>query len=65
MQAVILSPTRELAQQLYNVAVQIASHHKEKPIDVRLIIGGSDRESEIKRLEKSNLKLSSGRLENL
>lgn len=53
VQAVILSPTRELAQQLYNVAVQIASHHKEKPIDVRLIIGGSDRESEIKRLEKS------------
>lgn len=62
VQAVILSPTRELAQQLYAVTMQIASHYPEKNLDVRLIIGGSDRENEIKRLEKSQPQIVIGTL---
>lgn len=50
-QAVIISPTRELAEQLYLVANQIASHSK-KEIVVSKVIGGMDRDNEIKKLEK-------------
>lgn len=50
VQAVIFSPTRELATQLYNEFVKIT---KFSDIDVRLYVGGTDRDSEIKRLEKS------------
>ncbi len=47
VQAVILSPTRELASQLFNVTKELT---KDTDIDVRLFIGGQNRESEIKRL---------------
>ena len=50
-QAVIISPTRELAEQLYNVASQIAKHSK-KEINIAKVIGGIDRDSEIKKYEK-------------
>ena len=52
LQAVISAPTRELAKQIFDFAKQIASFSKD-PIDVRLYTGGTDREREIKRLEKS------------
>lgn len=50
-QAVIISPTRELAEQLYNVAMQIAKHSK-KEITVAKVIGGMDRDTEVKKYEK-------------
>ena len=50
VQAVIIAPTRELATQLYNVASQVA---KFADIDVRLYIGGSSRDNEIRRLNIS------------
>lgn len=51
-QAVILSPTRELATQIYNVASHINSFCDNK-IDIRLYTGGTDRNKEIKKLENS------------
>ena len=50
-QAVIISPTRELAEQLYNVAVQIAKHSKPE-ISIAKVIGGIDRDTELKRYER-------------
>ena len=50
VQAVIIAPTRELATQLFNVANQIA---KFANIDVRLYIGGSNRDDELRRLNNS------------
>ena len=50
VQAVIIAPTRELATQLFNVASQIAQFAE---IDVRLYIGGSSRDNEIRRLNIS------------
>ena len=52
VQTIILSPTRELAMQLYNVCVELTKHSK-KEITVARAIGGVDRESEIKKYEKS------------
>ena len=49
-QVLILSPTRELATQLYNETLKITNFGN---VDVRLYVGGTDRDSEIKRLEKS------------
>lgn len=51
VQALILSPTRELAMQLYQVCMQLVEH-SEKEITVALSIGGANRESEIKKYEK-------------
>ena len=51
-QAVIISPTRELATQLYNVCMELVKH-SEKEIVVAKAIGGVDRETEIKKYEKS------------
>lgn len=49
VQALILSPTRELAMQLYEVA---GKFQKNKPeLDIRLAIGGTNRDQEIKRFE--------------
>ncbi len=48
-QAVILSPTRELANQLYDVTLKLVENFN-KNIVVTLAIGGSDRENEIKKL---------------
>ncbi|QVK20299.1 DEAD/DEAH box helicase [Mycoplasmatota bacterium] len=49
VEAVICSPTRELAEQIYLVANQIAKHSKER-IDIRLYTGGTDRLRELKQL---------------
>lgn len=49
-QAVIFAPTRELALQLYEVCIQIANHSK-KHINVAKVIGGTDRDNEIKKYE--------------
>ena len=51
-QAIILSPTRELATQIYNVCSHMNKFFDEK-IDIRLYTGGSDRLKEIKKLENS------------
>lgn len=51
-QAIILSPTRELATQIYNVCNHLNSFFDNK-IDIRLYTGGSDRLKEIKKLENS------------
>ena len=51
VQATIISPTRELCEQIYNEINKIIKFNKE--IDCRMYIGGTDREQEIKRLEKS------------
>lgn len=51
IQIVIISPTRELATQLYNDIIKITNFNKN--IDVRLYVGGTNRDNEIKRLEKS------------
>ena len=51
-QAVIISPTRELATQLYNVCMELVKH-SDKEIVVAKAIGGVDRETEIKKYEKS------------
>ncbi len=52
IQAVIISPTRELAMQLYNVCTELVKH-SEKEIVVAKAIGGVDRDQEIKKYEKS------------
>lgn len=52
VQAVIISPTRELANQLFEVASQIAKH-SEKEIFIMKLTGGTDREKEVNRLQKS------------
>lgn len=51
-QAIILSPTRELATQIYNVCSHLNSFFDNK-IDIRLYSGGTDRLKEIKKLENS------------
>lgn len=52
VQVVICSPTRELADQIYKNARQIADE-SEVHIDIRKYTGGSNRLKEIERLEKS------------
>ena len=52
VQAVIISPTRELASQLYEVLLKLTKYSS-TPINVARAIGGVDREQEIKRFEKS------------
>ena len=49
-QAIILSPTRELATQIYNVCNHLNKFFNDS-IDIRLYTGGSDRLKEIKKLE--------------
>ena len=51
-QAIILSPTRELAMQIYNVCSHMNKFFNDE-IDIRIYTGGSDRLKEIKRLENS------------
>ena len=51
VQTIIISPTRELATQLYNCLVELAKY--KETIIVARIIGGADREAEIKRFEKN------------
>lgn len=52
VQAVIVSPTKELALQTYKFAQQIASFSKDE-IDIRVYTGGTDRKKEIERLQSS------------
>ncbi len=52
VQVVICAPTRELASQIYDFSIQIANESETK-IDIRKYSGGSDRNSEIDRLKKS------------
>lgn len=52
LQFLISSPTRELAEQIYDFAKQIAQY-SETPIDIRMYTGGTDRLDEIARLKKS------------
>ena len=48
--AVICAPTRELALQIYNVAIEVAAFAPKK-IDIRVYAGGTNRNDEIQRLE--------------
>ncbi len=52
VQVVIISPTRELATQLYNTCLQLIKYSEEK-ITIAKIIGGSNRETELKKYDKS------------
>lgn len=51
VQAVIISPTRELAQQLFTELNKLIEFNPS--IDARIYVGGTNRDAEIKRLEKS------------
>jgi ATP-dependent RNA helicase CshB len=48
----IIVPTRELAQQIYEETLKITKHC-DKAIDVRMFVGGTNRDTEIERLAKS------------
>ena len=52
VQVVICSPTRELADQIYKNAKQIAEQ-SDVYIDIRKYTGGSNRTKEVERLKKS------------
>ncbi len=52
VQALILAPTRELAEQILKMARELAKYTSEK-IDIRIYPGGRDRDREIERLKKS------------
>lgn len=52
-QTVIISPTRELAEQLYNVASIIAEACPTK-INLVKVIGGTDRDNDLKKFEQNN-----------
>ena len=49
VQAVITTPTRELAEQIYNVANQLASF-SDKPIKIARYVGGTDKQKTIEKL---------------
>lgn len=51
VQVVIISPTRELAMQLYNVVTTLTSKFPYE-VGVAKVVGGSSRDSEIKKFEK-------------
>ena len=53
IQAVIVVPTRELGKQIYDEFIKI-TRFSEKQVDIRLYVGGTDRNSEIARLKKSS-----------
>ncbi len=50
--ATIIAPTKELAMQIYKMAQHIASFSKDR-IDIKLFIGGTDRQKEIEKLKTS------------
>lgn len=50
VQAVITTPSRELAQQIYSAAKQIAKHFKSE-IRIGNYVGGTDKERQIKQLQ--------------
>ena len=59
VQTVIISPTRELASQLFDVTNQLI---KKTQIDARLYIGGNDAQDELRRLELSQPQIVIGTL---
>ncbi len=61
VQNVIISPTRELAMQLYDVFMELISHLGYE-VNVQKVIGGGNREAEIKRFEKSQPQIVIGTL---
>lgn len=61
VQNVIISPTRELAMQLYDVFMELISHLGYE-VKVQKVIGGGNREAEIKRFEKSQPQIVIGTL---
>lgn len=52
VQAVVTAPSRELAEQLYNVAIQMAEF-SEQPIKVVRYIGGTDKARQIEKLQNN------------
>lgn len=50
--SVIISPTRELAKQIYNVAIEISKYSK---LEVGLYIGGTNISDDFNSIKKSNL----------
>ncbi len=59
IQTLILSPTRELAEQILAFARAIAGYNPKKP-DIRIYTGGRDRAKEIERLHKSQPQIAIG-----
>lgn len=59
VQALIIAPTKELANQIYKMAQHIASF-SDKRIDIRLYCGGSDRLKEIERLKNGMPQIAIG-----
>lgn len=51
VQSIIISPTRELATQLYDVLIELLVGNSN--IRVARVVGGSDRETEVKKYEKN------------
>lgn len=49
VQAVITTPTRELAEQIYNVALHLASF-SETPIKISRYVGGTDKQKSLEKL---------------
>ncbi|MFD1705424.1 DEAD/DEAH box helicase [Siminovitchia sediminis] len=52
VQAVIFAPTRELASQIYQEALNIASANKDEEIVVRNYTGGTDKQRDIEKLKQ-------------
>lgn len=52
VQMIIIAPTRELASQIFAFAKEVSSFSP-TAIDIRLYLGGKDRQDEMARLEKS------------
>jgi len=59
LQALIIVPTRELAHQISQEIEKLTSFSP-FPIDTRLYVGGTDRDQEISRLEKSQPQIAIG-----
>ena len=53
VQAVVIVPTRELGKQIYDEFLKITKF-SENEIDIRLYVGGTDRNNEIERLSKTS-----------
>lgn len=51
VQTIIISPTRELASQIYDVLLELLADNSN--INVARVIGGSDRDSDVKKYEKN------------
>lgn len=52
VQIIITAPSRELADQLYKAASQLAKHSPE-PIDVQEYVGGTDKNRQLEKLQNS------------